>query len=283
MKDTSPIDFEDSVYDDVVSGDNFRIYCNKKFFPSNVDSSYDTEIKENDVWFIKRDRVPQFFGMLPNSCPRINIVTQYSDYETDDTIAKMKPRSVHRIFGPNMTTVMPNMFPIPLGIGPHYCRITPKGKDIAKVNTRKSRKSLLYVNFRTGTFPEERGPVLNKFVEMFLAGEKWISIGNQPCDGRILGNYLEELTNHKFSLCPRGNGIDTHRLWECLYARTIPIVRYIEASHRDFRDMPILFVNDWSEVTEDFLHAKYEEFHTKEWNYSKLRASWWGKQFNQFD
>jgi hypothetical protein len=177
---------------------------------------------------------------------------------------------------------MENVFPIPLGMGPHFCPITPKASDLKNVNTRKDRTGLLYVNFRPSTYPQERSPLMNRFRGMLASGKKWISIGNQPSDPKIVGNYLEELTNHKFSLCPRGNGIDTHRLWESMYCRTIPIVRYTNA-HRNFRDLPILFVNDWSEVTEELLHTKYEQFLTTEWNYSKLRASWWGKHFNSFE
>jgi hypothetical protein len=41
----------------------------------------------------------------------------------------------------------------------------------------------------------------------------------QPFDG-----YLKQLGSHRFSLCIRGNGIDTHRFWESLYLRTIPVV-----------------------------------------------------------
>ena len=30
-------------------------------------------------------------------------------------------------------------------------------------------------------------------------------------------NYLKILSSYKFAICPEGNGIDTHRFWECLY------------------------------------------------------------------
>ena len=36
--------------------------------------------------------------------------------------------------------------------------------------------------------------------------------------------YLKELSKYKFSLCPPGNGLDTHRVWESLLVGTIPIV-----------------------------------------------------------
>jgi len=36
--------------------------------------------------------------------------------------------------------------------------------------------------------------------------------------------YLEELSKHRFCLCIRGNGVDTHRFWECLYLGVVPII-----------------------------------------------------------
>ena len=35
--------------------------------------------------------------------------------------------------------------------------------------------------------------------------------------------YLRALARHRFVLCPRGNGIDVHRVYEALIMRTIPI------------------------------------------------------------
>ena len=37
--------------------------------------------------------------------------------------------------------------------------------------------------------------------------------------------YLEFLTTCRAMICPRGNGIDTHRVWECLAKGTWPIVQ----------------------------------------------------------
>eukprot|EP00965_Chrysotila_dentata_P239975 6203413-Pleurochrysis_carterae.AAC.2 len=46
---------------------------------------------------------------------------------------------------------------------------------------------------------------------------------------RLLGRYLEELGRYHFVLAPRGNGIDTHRLWEALLVGTIPIVKVMRS------------------------------------------------------
>lgn len=47
--------------------------------------------------------------------------------------------------------------------------------------------------------------------------------------------YLYELSRHYFCLCPRGNGMDTHRFWEALYLGVIPVViNTVESNCRVF-------------------------------------------------
>jgi hypothetical protein len=68
--------------------------------------------------------------------------------------------------------------------------------------------------------------------------------------------------------------VDTHRLWETLYMGSIPIVQD-DIVHRDWNDLPILFVKDWTDVTEERLLNTAVEFASRDWNWSKLKASYW--------
>lgn len=43
----------------------------------------------------------------------------------------------------------------------------------------------------------------------------------------------------------------------------------------DFYDLPIIFVDDWENITEDFLNEKYEEIISKEYPLYKLKVSYW--------
>lgn len=268
--------FDQSIYEDCVSGFAYKAYCNKSYKPSSYDLSFDSVIEDGDVWFVKRDFLQEFFSVLPVGCPSISIVTQHSDYEVDDRVMECKPRCVRKIFGANTTTIHADAVPIPLGLGPPYCGLTPKSQDIKKLNTTRERLGLLYVNFRTETYPRERQVVMEL---MSGLGLKCKGITIQSVSSHF-DQYLEQITHHKFCACPRGNGVDTHRLWECLYCRTIPVVRR-EPAHRNFADLPIAFVDSWDEVTEDFLNSEYERICSQEWNYSKLRASWWGNKFKE--
>ena len=76
---------------------------------------------------------------------------------------------------------------------------------------------------------------------------------------------------HRFVLCPPGNGIDTHRLWEALYSRTIPVALAHPAMD-SFRDLPILFVEDFRQLTRDFLASEYERITALKWNWQTFPA-----------
>jgi hypothetical protein len=92
--------------------------------------------------------------------------------------------------------------------------------------------------------------------------------------GRTQREYLLDLAASKFVLSPRGNGLDCHRTWEALLMGAIPIVI---ASSLDemFEDMPVLVINHWEEITEEFLHRKYEEMQRQTYRMEKIYAQYW--------
>jgi hypothetical protein len=64
---------------------------------------------------------------------------------------------------------------------------------------------------------------------------------------------------------------------EALYLVTIPVVKKCIAMEQ-FYDFPCVFIDDWNEVTEEFLHEKYEEIINREYDLSKLYVSYWNKE-----
>ena len=90
-------------------------------------------------------------------------------------------------------------------------------------------------------------------------------------------NYYKHIANSKFMICPRGCGIDTYRLWDCIYMGCIPIVEKYEG-YKQFEDLPILFIDHWKEITnltENYLEKKWIEMLEIEYNYEKLKLSYW--------
>lgn len=70
--------------------------------------------------------------------------------------------------------------------------------------------------------------------------------------------YLRHLATHKYSICPPGNGVDSHRIWECLYLNVIPVLLRSEFSERVCRRFPCILLDDWRDFNADDLLDSYE-------------------------
>lgn len=139
-------------------------------------------------------------------------------------------------------------------------------------NTPRNVQGLVYMNFVIDTYPQERKKVWDMF-----ANKPWVTVGTPvpTLEGRK--QFLTDIRNHSYVLCPRGNGVDTHRLWETLYLGSIPVVLW-DTVHSGWTDLPILFVNSWEEVTEDRLQREEVRFRETSWNLEKLTIDYWVKR-----
>ena len=79
---------------------------------------------------------------------------------------------------------------------------------------------------------------------------------------------------YAFVASPRGNGEDCHRTWEALVLGCIPIVK---SSPLDplYEDLPVLIINNWSDVNSKLLENTIHEFSNKTFNPNKLNLSYW--------
>lgn len=82
-----------------------------------------------------------------------------------------------------------------------------------------------------------------------------------------------------FVISPHGGGLDCHRTWEALILGCIPIVKTSKIDHL-FDDLPVLIVNDWSELTQELLNETIKKFSNKTFNINKLTLEYWKKKIN---
>ena len=86
-----------------------------------------------------------------------------------------------------------------------------------------------------------------------------------------------------FVVSPFGNGYDCHRTWEALILGCIPIVK---TSGLDslYDDLPVLIVQDWTDITEKLLMSVITDFKKKhekgKFNYDKLTLNYWMSKIN---
>ena len=91
-------------------------------------------------------------------------------------------------------------------------------------------------------------------------------IESQP--KRSLSEYIHVLSTFKFAICPEGNGIDTHRFWECLYLKVVPICPRNIITEYYSKFFPVVLLDKWEDLNINAIGAFYE---TCDWsNYEKL-------------
>ena len=220
--------------------------------------------------YCKVDHLGGLFDCVRKVRNRVVLVSSESDRPITREFLQRCPPQIAHWFSTNIESSNERLSVLPLGLANSYCGITLKAPLIAE-NSRPfgGRSDGLYVNFRTTTNPAVREPVMQHF--RALGKEEWITVREAALGFK---DYLDEMTSHRFVLCPPGNGTDTHRLWEALYSRTIPVALRTSAMDA-FRDLPILFVEDFRLLTREFLAWEYERIGSANWNWRKLFVPWW--------
>ena len=130
-------------------------------------------------------------------------------------------------------------------------------KSIFSNNIEK--KILCYANFGIPTierwFGNPRQDAYNK-----IKDKDFIFIENTQKDNNIrkmnnnYNNYFNKLLYSKFSICPRGCGIDSYRVYDSILCNCIPIMLKNDDYYKHFEKWPILFIDDYKDLTEEFLN-----------------------------
>jgi hypothetical protein len=79
-------------------------------------------------------------------------------------------------------------------------------------------------------------------------------------------------------LCPIGNGIDTHRLWEVLYSNRVPIILRIKDCnlYELYSQLPVIILETIDDLHNiKLLEDMYHTVKTKEYNTDILKYSYW--------
>lgn len=61
---------------------------------------------------------------------------------------------------------------------------------------------------------------------------------------------FKRLSEYEYCICPEGNGVDTHRFWEALYLKCVPIVinsPFINIIKKN-TNLPMIILNSWDEL-----------------------------------
>ncbi|CAF0737719.1 unnamed protein product [Adineta steineri] len=145
-----------------------------------------------------------------------------------------------------------------------------------------SSKRLLLINFQKMTDPTGLRSQLWKVFCRRRFTSAFVECIDKPNGVNIssLPSIYIRNRQYPFWLSPRGNGLDCHRTWEALYLDTIPIVWNMTLNPL-FVDLPVIVINNYNELTEQFLRTKLNEIAKNKvknpsfYRFEKLRFSYW--------
>jgi hypothetical protein len=193
------------------------------------------------------------------------IFTAFEDTPLDDYIWDKIPGNVLSINAANGVVFGGKVRPFPHGIE----RKMYPGYDhhemlLEQMTYDTPPTKLLFVAHREDT--GDRASIGSMFKD-----KKWATVTHLPYK-----DYLQEMKNHKFVLCPSGNGIGSSRNWETLYMKRVPVFEDHPYKRELFKDFPVLFVKDYSEVTEELLQENDYLFRqVQNMDMKKLSLDYW--------
>jgi hypothetical protein len=179
-------------------------------------------------------------------------------------------------FGQNVKVRHPKVIAIPIGL--ERVRWFPHLKKQDQLHEMSKRSlepptKLCLANFSMATNPSGRQSCLDASSSFATLQTADTICQDTP---ESYTRYLTEILKHKFVLCPEGNGVDTHRLWETLYLGRIPVVTRSLVTEA-FASLPMIVLELWKDLSRSLLETYWEAFRREKPHYqlNQLFMSYW--------
>jgi len=224
-----------------ISGDTFRKMADHIFDETKTIKPF--KVKTNDLVFVKSDLLNNYFE---NYHPEINnpyiLISHNSDKNIEiEDIKYAQDKKIIHWFAQNLNVKSSDKISV-LPIGLENLRYNKNGvvNDFLNISKITEQKNGVLCSFNENTNFTERSR-LNKIINKieFLENKKFDSSKE----------YLISLNKSNFNICPSGNGLDTHRIWESLVFKVTPIVERNNMT-QNFYDMgvPLIILDDWTQL-----------------------------------
>ena len=236
-----------------ISGDTFRKFA--KFVFDETKTFDPGKVENNDVVFVRTDLIDNFFNTIHNKISsNYVLLTHNSDLNiTKDIFEKYFDSKIAHWFTQNLCfDESENISLIPIGL--ENRRRLKSGRKIWFKDKNSLKSKNILASFDIYTNYEERFQI-----QELLKDNEIIHFDKFA----KTKDYFNNLKDYRFILCPPGNGVDTHRIWESLLMNTIPILKNNNFSKNLInKKVPVLVVDDWKELNdydENYFVSEYEK------------------------
>jgi hypothetical protein len=285
---------------DIIGGEVFQSLCDATIITKDIENFHSSlpktiykifidPICESDKKRIENGTLTSFFvythildRFVADILPLIRfpfiLMTHNSDGFIDEKyLSLLNDERLVCMYSQNIHILHPKLKSLPIGIANSQWQ--HGNKEIVSMVTKRltpipflKKNNKIYVNFSIGTYRQHRQKVYD-----ILKKKEFSFFDNH----KSFYDLWPSMAGYKWVACPRGNGVDTHRLWETLYAGCIPVVdRSINSE--SFKDFPMIYVDDWNSLSLEFLENKTKEiienFMNKKYNFDSLSINYWNNK-----
>lgn len=236
------------------------------------------------IVFCKTDFLYQEFEEIKKINNDVILISGNSDYPITENYLNSLPKNVKKWYAQNALANSDVLEPIPLGlenklpsvrqghgIG-YYDRVLEKENLLSRnVNTESTK--FMYSNFRIETNYQQR--IIYKKISINESHIDWEE------SNLSLTQFFDKILEYKMVLCPLGNGVDTHRLWEVLYSGRIPVT--VKCGNYKiyelYEKLPIIILNSIDDLrNKNLIEEKYQKIMEKNHNLDLLDFNFWFKK-----
>ena len=247
MKDANFLntEFATKVFEVMQTRDHMTVFIdNIRLYKRQIES-----VKPEDERYVNALMARSDLLDLCSNFPQMKFIifTNLEDTPIDDQIRV--PDNVLCISAVNAIAYSDKVIPAPYGV---QRKMTPDDDRIEQLtewiefDNKDNPDKLLYVSHNESSNARRLG-IKNLFYD-----KDWAEVNEQRVSYHT---FLSNLSNSKFMICPIGNAIDCHRNWEVLYMRRVPVMTRDPYLQKLFENYPVLFVDKYSDVTEELLLA----------------------------
>jgi hypothetical protein len=270
-----------------LSSEGFRKSCDKMTDIHYINEDFISSIKQNEILYIKTDFLYHFSKIIDKINCSFILVSGHSDYtipydiftDIDEFMKFISNNKIIHLFAQNCIYQHEKITNLPIGMDYH----TLNWKDTCKPSVQENE--LIDIIKTTKPFYLRENKCYSTF-HFSYAGYKFESDRIDALQSippsvvffeekriRRTDTWINQ-TNYAFVISPHGNGLDCHRTWEALVLGCIPIVKKSDIDAL-YDDLPVLILNNWSDLNQDLLDNTIECFKIKTFNYEKLTLKFW--------
>lgn len=242
---------------------------------------------KNSIIFCKTDFILSEFKQIKNIESDVTLITGNSDYGITDELVKLAPKNIKRWYAQNALSNSDLLTPIPIGIenkdesfrighGVGWGNRVLEKEDLLSRANEVTPNKLIYANFQVRTNYNHRSIAMR-----FCKESKSI---DWEMPNLSLKEFFNKILEYKMVVCPIGNGIDTHRLWEVLYSNRIPITVKVGdyKLYNLYKKLPIIILDRYEDLLDiEMIYNQYRHIISKGFDFNLLKQSYWISEVNR--